>query len=112
MAYETKYKIGDLVYTANQHGYDKDIIKAVKIEGLSEDVYYGIDGEDELLFMFRGDCYDWYSASELFDDKESARAHHELEVKRVEVEKAEEKLQCRKERIALLKEELEELETI
>lgn len=113
--YKTKYAIGDLVYTANKYGYDRDVIKAIKITTLKETVKYGIKSKDTgdyyfSRFLYGGDGYDWYKTSEIFEDKESAQARYENLKAKAEAEEAAKKQIELSKRKAELKRQLKNLE--
>jgi len=110
--YKTKHAIGDLVYTASANGYDRDVIKAIKITSLKEDVKYGIERDVTGTYWMFGssDGYSWYASSEIFSDKESAVARYENLKLTKELEEKKEEAERKKERKEDLLEQLRELE--
>ena len=113
--YETKYAIGELVYTADRYDVDRDVIKAIKIVGVKEDIEYGIKskrggGYDLFSLWGGGDGYNWYETSQLFPDKESAKAHHENLKTKYEAEEAAKKAKDVAKRKLELKNKLKRLE--
>lgn len=111
---ETKYKIGDLVYTANVDGYDRDVIKAIKVTGLKQTIEYGIKSKNsggyfDMMFG-RNDGYNWYSSKEVFESKEEAENLHNSLKAKDEAKAAEKKAHDRKKRLDDLKREQEALE--
>lgn len=111
---ETTHKIGDLVYTASANGIDRDVIKAVKVEGLKEKVSYGIKDRNSggglmSFFSYGVDGYTWYKSSDIFTNKEDAdNLHNSLKAK-VEAEAEQEKVKERQERLKKLEKEREAL---
>jgi len=112
--YTTKHAIGDLVYTANKYGFDRDVIKAIKITTLKETIEYGIKSKESTgmfsLWMDSGDGYDWYKSSEIFKDKESAQARYDNLKAKAEAEEAHEKAKEVAKRKAELQRKLDNLE--
>lgn len=94
MKYESKFEIGDVVYTSSEYGTDKEFIDAIKFSGKTRlTVRYGIKGRNQgglygLGLFGGGDGTRWYSASDLFTDPNEAEAHHQR--KKLEKEKREE----------------------
>lgn len=105
---ETQYAIGDLVYTANEHGYDRDVIKAIKIESLNQKISYGFGRKSDGFYGFMfgySDKYNWYGVGTIFESKEKAQAHHEALKAKEDAKAAKEREQRKKERLAKLDKE-------
>lgn len=109
---ETVYKIGDLVYTASEYDVDRDVIKAIKIVGLKEEVRYGIKAKDSGIWALwgSGDGYNWYEPGQIFKHKEEADAVHAALKAKKEAKEAQEKAKEKAQRLAKLKREQEVLE--
>lgn len=109
MNIKTTHSIGDLVYTADVYGIDRDVIKAVKILGVSEKIEYGIKSKRSggyfSLFAWDGDGYNWYKPSQIFKSKEDAESLHQGLKAKQDAKEAEEKSKERKERLRKLNEE-------
>lgn len=109
--YETKHAIGDLVYVANEYEVDREVIKAVKIEGTKETIKYGIKRPKRSdWFFYNNDDYNWYTTGEIFEKKESAVAHRENLKAIKEAKELKEELAQKAERKAALLEEIKELD--
>ena len=109
-SYETDYGIGDVVYTANRHDVEKQIITKLKIVGLKHKVSYGFKESGGGMFAIFKQADTWYSSSEVFKTKESALRKHEQLKEKHEIELAQEEAEEKAERKAELLKELEELE--
>ena len=109
---ETIFKIGDLVYTVNRYDVDRDVIKAIKVEGVQEDISYGIESKRDgyMELFFRGDGYNWYGAGEVFSNKEEAVSVHKAIKAKAEAKEARDKAKRDKKRLEELKREQEALE--
>lgn len=107
MTIKTTYKIGDLVYTANQYDIDREVIKAIKIVGLNEAISYGIKekGSRSLLFWVSGDGYSWFSSNQIFASKEEAESLHNSLKAKAEAAQAKEDAKKKAERLKELKKE-------
>jgi hypothetical protein len=110
MTVETKYAIGDAVYTASEYRVDRGIIKAIRITGLRNKVEYGFETTGYMSFMIHGDGFSWWSEKDLFDNvKDAEKRHSLLEADRAAKE-AKEKADELIKRKARLRAELEQLE--
>lgn len=111
---KTTHKIGDLVYTADKYDVDRDVIKAIKVEGVKEKVSYGIESKHRThmysLFFSRDDGYNWFSSTEIFSTKEEAENLHNSLKAKDEAKQERQRLKKRQERLKRLKEEQAALE--
>ena len=111
--YKTKHAIGDIIYFATPYDVDRDVISAVQID-IKGKVQYGVKRGGTSLFSIyslyqSNDPYRWYSESEIFTDKKSAKEKHAnlKSAKDLKEAKAEEKRKAEKR--ARLEKELKDL---
>ena len=109
--YNPKRKIGDVVYIATRHGVDRDIIKAIKIEGLNHKMTYGFkENSGGYLFnLWGGDGYAWYTSKPLFLTKEEAMVAYKKIKDSEAIEEKEKEAQDIADKEAGLKKEQQEL---
>jgi hypothetical protein len=106
----TDYTIGDVVFTGNEYGVDKKIIKAIKVIGLKHTVNYGFDaGRSMFSYFYADDSYSWRRASEVFSNEEKATKHHEKLKTIKDTKEAKDKSEAFVKRKAELEKELAEL---
>lgn len=89
---ETKYAIGDVVFTARPDEVEKEIVTAIKITGLRNRVSYSFKQRSNGFSIF-GIYNDesWYDQTDLFDNLKDAEARQaKLKARQTEKEKAEE----------------------
>ena len=83
MTYETKYELGEVVYTSSEYGTDKVFIDAIKFSGKTRlTVRYGIKRTSQggffgLGLLGGGDGMSWYSSKDLFTDPKLAELNHQ-----------------------------------
>lgn len=110
MTVETKYSIGDAVYTASEHRVDRAIVKAIRITSLRNKIEYGFETRGYMSLMLHGDGFSWWSESTIFDNIDEAEKAHTKLKKHYEEERKKERAQDLIKRKAQLRAELEQLE--
>lgn len=84
------HSIGDVVFTASARDIDREIVKAIKIVGMKNQISYGIkySGGGGILgsLYISSDGYKWYSNSDIFTSLEDAQKRQE-KLKKQEAER-------------------------
>lgn len=110
----TKHALGDAVFTADNYGFRKDIVRSIKITGDNEEkynIFYGCDygKATAMLASWMGRDNLWFAERNVFKTAAAAEKRHK-ELKRIVDEKDRIEAAARIEkRKAELKAELEEL---
>ena len=109
--FETQFGIGDVVYTANAYGVERQIVTKVKIEGLRHKVFYGFKEPRNWFLGMGGSDDTGYASSDIFETEEEAdRRHKSLKLKRETQKRKEEQMRLA-ERKKKLEEDLAKLES-
>ena len=113
MEIKSTHAIGDLVYLATAREVDREVIKAIKVVGLKQEVQYGFERKSDVycLMFTSSDAHYWLKPSEIFVEREDAVAHHDRLRAKKEAEEAKDKARRKAERRAELEQELRDLDT-
>jgi len=114
MTYETKYELGEVVYTSSAQGTDKVFIEAIKLTGKTKPkIVYGVKsggGSLYSMYLWGGDGYNWYTSKELFKNAQLAESNHKKLKAEQEAKEEKEKLKNRQKEIIEARARLEKLE--